>query len=231
MALTGAKLTDEIQTLTGRAGSGEPLVDNTRCTRWQNEGQRKIVEKCPELHSMSFKNTTSIDTTQLLSYSIADITVGDSTDRTVCHIFDVYYLDGNESRHLTFIPTDEFDAAYPDPTHSDHSFTKPTHWTRRGNNIEMFPLCATAYCDKDLRFDGDFYARDFTTEDASVGDISGADEGIIKYGVWQAWESIVGGQANALVAKAGFYEWLNGFQEQNDTLHEWEGNLYGGDID
>jgi hypothetical protein len=226
MPMTGAQLTDEIQTLVGRTTSSEPLITNARCTRWQNEGQVEIVQYCPGLHCLSFKNTESLDTTQSLQYAISEISVSDDpTDAKVCRIWDVYYLDGNESVRLTPMFVDEFDEKYPDPTHSDIAITQPTHWTRRGQYIEIFPLSLCAYCDKDLRFDGDFWPRDFTTEDATVSDISGADEGIIMYGVAQAWGAI-GNETKAVIWERKFRNWLDDFKAQNDNMHEWEGNLF-----
>jgi len=146
MALTGANLTDEIQAVTGRTTAGEPLVDTTRCARWLNEGQVRIARECVDLECLHFNNSSSLDTTQTLKYAIADITVGDtSTMERVNRVFDVYYLNGLESKKLIWMFPDEFDAAYPDPTHTNVPKDIPTYWTRRGNYIEIFPLCQTAY--------------------------------------------------------------------------------------
>lgn len=229
MALTGDQLTDEVKDFVGRSTDTE-LVTDARVARVISAGQVKIVEKCPGLHSLTFRNTTSLDTTQTLRYAISDITtVGDaSTDTWPCRIWDAWYLDGNESIHLIFAHTDEFDTEYPDPTHSDFNPDLPKHWTRRGNNIEIYPLCATAYCDKDLGFAGDFYPRDLTTNSTKVSDISGADEGLIMYGIAEAW-AMIGNPASILKSQAWhnkFNTWLEDFKEQNDTLHEWDGNLY-----
>lgn len=235
MALTGEELTDEVQAVTGRTTSGEPLVDTTRCTRWLNEAQERIARECVDLECLHFKNTDSIDTTQSLRYAINEISVGhkDSTTTEVNRIFEVYYLDGNESRRLIWIFPDEFDAMYPDPTHSDIAWDKPTHWTRRGTNIEIFPLCACAYCDKDLRFEGDFWPHDLTTDDPTYSDISGGDEGLIAYGAMKAWGAIGGQQATLeeLKWKKKFNDWLDDFKIDNETLHEWNGDMYGSDID
>ena len=230
MALTGGELVDEVKAFVGRSNPDDAvLVTDTRITRALNAGQRKIVEKCPGLHSLTFKNTTSLDTTQVLQYAIADITVGDvSVAQTACHIWDVWYLNGNNTIKLIFAHTDEFDLEYPDPTHSDFVPDLPRHWTRRGNYIEIYPLCATAYCDKDLRFDGDFYPEDLTTNTGEESDISNADEGLIMYGIAEAWAAI-GNPASMLKSQAWhnkFNVWLEEFKEQNDTLHEWNGNLY-----
>jgi len=236
--MTGEQLVDEVRAIVGRPDDTK-LVTDVRVTRWLNEAQRKIVEQVPGLHGTTFTNAESLDTTQVVKYAITDITVGDSTsDYEICRVTDVWYLDGNESRKLKFTFIDEFDEIYPDPTHSDVPKDRPERWTRRGGYIELMPMVVTAYCDKDLRFDGDYYAGDFTTNDASASDISGADAGLIKYAVWQAWEAIGGPQGlieapkwkrrwsnpDPLPSESG--GWLEGFKAQNDTLHEWDGDLY-----
>ena len=240
MALTGAEMTDEVQALTGRTTAGEPLIDNTRVTRWLNEGQRDIAEKVPGLHALTFKNTDSLDTTQSLRYNMSDITVRDpTTTNNICHLFDVWYLDGVESFRLIYTMVDDFDSDYPDPTHSDMETQRSNRWTRRGNVIEIFPLSACAYVDKDLRFDGDYYPTDFTTETTEVSDISRADEGLIYYAVWKAWDSIGGTKAKieAVTAKKRYtnpdplpgedFGWMEEYRDQNDSMYEWDGKLYG----
>ncbi len=234
MALTGAGLIDEVQAVTGRTASGEALADATRCARWLNEAQEKIARDCKDLECLSFDNRDSIDTTQTLRYPISDITVGDASDlERVNRVFDVYYLNGLESRKLTYMFVDDFDTEYPDPTHTDVPKDRPTHWTRRGNNIEIFPLCQTAYCDDDLRFVGDFWPHDLSAADTTYSDISGGDEGLIAYAAWKIWNAIGGNQATleALKWKKTFNDWLSDFKDENEVLHEWDGNMYGEGID
>jgi hypothetical protein len=233
--LTGAELTDEIQVLVGRPGGTDEIVDNTRCARWINECKRQICEEIPGIEKLKFKNTTSLDTTVTLSYALSEITVGDlSNDDRICHIYDVWYLDGLESRRLKFVHSDEFDAKWPDPTHADMPRNIPIWWTRRGDNIEMYPLCATAYANKDLRFDGDYYDADFTTNDASASDISGADNVIIAYGVWKAWmaigNQIPGASAEAIKAQANYTRELDDFRQHEESLTQWDGNMYSDGI-
>ncbi len=235
MALIGSQLIDEVRAIVGREGSTDSgVITDTRITRYLNEAQEAIVEECVGLHSMSFVNTTSLDTTAQLKYAISDITVGDLSTggERIARIWDVYYLDGEDSRHLTWMSTDEFDEKYPDATHSDIATGKPSHWTRRGQYIEIFPLPSSGYYDKDLRFDGDYYAADFTTNDATASDISLADEGLIAYAAWKAWGSISGKEATLeeVKWKMTYQEWLEGFKAKNDNLHEWDGNLYGNEL-
>ena len=229
--MTGAELTDEIREIVGRPGAAASgVITDARVTRWLNDAQAAIVEGCVGLHGMSFKNTTSLDTTATLKYALADITVGDvSVSDAVCRIYDVWYLNGLETKKLNFLTTDEFDELYPDPTHSDIPLTMPSVWTRRGAYIEIMPIGVTAYYDKDLRFDGDRYARDLTTNDATVSDITGADEGLIAYGAWKAWGAIGGPKATLeeLKWKRNWDNWLDDFRSQNDDLDEWDGKMFG----
>jgi hypothetical protein len=232
MSLSGSKLTDEVRALTGREDD-TVLIDATRVTRWLNEGQREIAERVPGLFALSFKNTDSIDTTELVQYSIAEISVGDTTvdvitDTTgnvVNRIWDVKYLDGNETIDLVFQHIDEFDKRFPDPTHSDFPQDLPYYWTRRGDYIEILPMCATANCDKDLRFDGDYYPTDLTTASTCVSQLRLADEGLIKFAVSKVWES-VGNEQKSAIWMQKFHTWVDEYKAQNDNLYEWEGGMY-----
>ncbi len=228
--MTGETLTDEIQALCGREGDTK-LITDVRVTRWLNEAQRMIAEKVPVLHELTFKNTTSLDTTVQLSYPLADITSGlldDTASNHVVHIFDIVVLDGNETRWLKFRPIDEFDELYPDPTHTDIPHTRNVSWTRRGNNVELMPLCLTEFCDKDLRFDLGFYPVDLTTNDSDESNLKDADDGLIAYGVWKSFIAIGSEMAtDAAIWKTTFTEWLEDYKDQNDTMHEWDGFWYG----
>ena len=229
MALTGENLVDEVQVACGRTGD-TVLITDARITRWLNEGQRVIAEKVPGLHELTFKNTTSLDTTVQLSWPLSDVTSGlldDTASNHVAHTFKVTYLDGNETRSLTYQPVDEFDCAYPDPTHTDIPHTQPVIWTRRGNSLEIMPLCLTEYCDKDWRFDFGFYPVDFTTNDSDTSDLNDADEGLIAYAVWKAFVALGAERAtDAAVWRTEFYGWLEEYKDQNDTMPEWSGNWY-----
>lgn len=240
-ALPCNEIIDEIQARCGRPNATD-LIDATWLTRRINEAQKLIVEGIPLLRSNVFKNTESFDTTGTIRYAIADITVGDDTDKNrPFHITDVWYLDGQDTRRLTYQPVDLFDAEHPDPTHSDMNFEKPAYWTQRGNvYIEMYPYCASSYWDMNLRFDGDYYAADFTTDSTQLSDISRADEGLTLYGVWQSWKAI--GMSNPSVAaeiinakkawtnpNPGVGEtigWLEEFRDMQDQAVAWEQNFY-----
>ena len=227
--MTGQAIIDEVQAVCGRTGD-TVLITDARVTRWLNEAQRIIAERVPGLHELTFKNTVSLDTTVQLSWPLSDITSGLSDTTTanhVVHTFATTYLDGNETRKLTYQPVDEFDCIYPDPTHSDMPHTQPTMWTRRGNNIEIMPLCLTAYCDKDWRFDVGFYPVDLTVNSTSESDLKDADDGLIAYATWKSFVAIGAEKAtDAAVWRTEFYNWLDDYKGQNDTMHEWDGNWY-----
>lgn len=224
MALTCAEMIDEVKAATGREND-TALITEARVTRWINEAQRDIASKCTALHALTFKNATSHDTTVTLAYAIGDITAGDYTAQTVNRIWDVYYLDGVESQKLTFLHNDEFDAKWPDPTHSDIETAKPNWWTRRAKNIEIMPVCSTEYCDKDLRFDGDYFPRSFSSDATELSDLSEADDLIIGYATSKAWHAI-GQHGKAQEYSTAYEVGLDDYKARNDRLCEWDGNLF-----
>ncbi|HIJ71146.1 MAG TPA: hypothetical protein HPP87_07260 [Planctomycetes bacterium] len=245
-ALTCKDMIDEIQLRIGRPDAdthGNEIVDMTWCTRVLNEAQRVIVQTVPGLSCLHFSNRSTFDTTGTYQYTITDLTYGDSTtDRGVCRVTDVWYLDGNQSRQLTFKPRDEFDSEHPDPTHSSESFGRPSQWTMRNNTtIDTWPYCSSGYWDKDMRFDGDFYPKEFTTDVTGASDISMSDEGLILYGVWKAWQVIASGNpalaGEVRSAKRAWSNpdpragedvgWLEKFGRRHEIMIGWDSNLYG----
>jgi len=224
MAKTGEALVDEVQELVGRSGD-TVLVTDARCTRWLNEAQREIVENVPAMPSQTFMNRSSLDTTATLRYAINDITVGDLSADRICRIWNVWYIDGLESKELDYKQVDEFDAAWPDPTDSNVPNGRPNVWTRRGQNIEVMPICGTADYDNDLRFDGDWYAGEFTTNDATISDLSNCDEGMILFAVAKAWGAI-GDEVKATIWNQKYEKWLRQKQTFSNTDHAWGGGLF-----
>lgn len=222
-ALSCENLIDEVQALTGRAGD-TVFIDNTWVTRRLNEAQVYIVDHCPQLRDLEFKNTTSLDFSEdKISYAISDITAGDTTDEGVAHIFNVWFVDGADSILLDFQPTDEFDAALIDPTSSDHSASKPTRWTRRGNNIEVAPRPSSSY-EKTMRIDGVRYAAEFTTDDTSVSEIPNADDLMIKYAVSEAFGAIGNDSASA-VWRQKFNMAFADFRDKHGRMEAWNGQV------
>jgi hypothetical protein len=230
MPLTCASMALEVQNLCARTGD-TVLITAGQLTVWMNEAQQDIVDRVPGLHAVTFKNTASLDTTAKSAYAIADITAGDYTSQPVASIWNVWFLDGQNSTRLHFVHTDEYDANWPDPTHEDAPFGRPTHWTRRGGNIEIRPVCSSGYYDYHLRVDGEFYPRDFTSGDATAySDLSKADEGLKLYALKEAWRSI-GNPVKALDYSQRYEGWRDGYEHRNDRLNEWQGSLYGDDIE
>jgi len=234
MGLSCEEQTDEIQALTGRVGDTK-LIDDTWCCRRLNEAQVYIVDHCPQLRDLEFKSTNSIAfATDDISYAILDITAGDTTDEGVAHIQNVWLMDGANSILLDFQPTDEFDAALIDPTSSDHSASKPTRWTRRGNNIEVAPRPSSDYNGNDMRIDGVRYAAEFTTNDTSSSEIPDSDEGLTYYAVAKAWGAI-GNEVKSHIWWKKFtnprplpgedYGWFEYFKDKHGAMEAWDGNV------
>ncbi len=236
MALSCASMAAQVQALSGRTGD-TVLVTTDQIRVWFNEAQRDVADRAPGLHALTFSNRTSLDVTDTLRYFLGDITAGDYTEQGVANIWNVFYLDGADSRKLAFVHTDEFDANWIDPTHADAARYRPRWWTRRGNSIEIVPMSGCAYWDKDLRFDGDFYPREFSAADTTrYSDLSEAEEGLVAYALAQAWRAIgsSGGVQGALMKAADYsrrYEgWLDNYEHKNNRLDEWPGNLYSDEI-
>jgi hypothetical protein len=230
MALTCASMVSEVQALCGRTGD-TVLICPTQVLRWFNDAQRDIAQDVRGLDALTFKNTGSLDTTAVLRYAIGDITGGDYTTQPVMDVWRVTYLDGQDSKKLTFVHTDEFDSNWPDPTHSDSVFGKPSHWTRRGSNIEIRPVCSSGYYDKDLRFDGQFYPREFTDADVTVyADISNADDLLKLYALSKAWHAI--GKIDKGVDYSIQYDAAKShYQDYAERLDAWTGGMYDDDIE
>lgn len=229
MALTCASMALEVQALCGRTGD-TVLITAPQVMTWMNDAQDDVADDVRGLHALTFKNTTSLDTTQALRYALADITAGDYTTQPVMDIWNVFYLDGQDSKKLHFTHTDEFDANWPDPTHSDSVFGKPSHWTRRGGNLEIRPVCSSGYYNKDLRVDGQFYPREFTAGDATVySDLSKADDGLKLYALSKAWRAI-GQTAKAVDYSVQYEAWKEHYGTHAERLDAWSGNLYDDNI-
>ena len=229
MALGCNELIDEVKAAIGR-DTDTVLVTDARVLRWLNKAQEEIAEQCAGLTALDIKNTTSVDFTEVLSYALSDFTssLDDiTTANRICHIYSAYYLDGADSIRLQFMPLDDFDGEYPDPTHSDFSPDKPKYYTRRGGNLETYPLCSTANADTDFRLDGSVYPVDFTASDSTaLSSLDHADDLLIAYAVFKAW-AYIGKAEPAQLWLSKFNGLLEDYKRRNDVLHEWDANLYG----
>ncbi len=227
-ALTCDELIAEVKDYIGRP-TDTALITDTRVLRWLNEGQREIAEQVPGLTELEMKNLTSVDFSENSAYAMADWTshlTDVTTSNRIAHIKDAWYIDGADSYRLKFYPTDDFDDNWPDPTNSDFQAFRPSSYTRRGDYIEVAPICATTYCDKTFRLDAYVYPTDFTATDSThTSDLDNCDEGLINHAVWKAWAAI-GRIDNAVSWKNRWDSWLDDLQANNDKMTSWIPNIY-----
>jgi len=229
MALTCAELIEECKAALGR-GDDTTLITDDRVMRWLNKAQEEIAEQCPGLVALDFKNTTSVDFTTVLKYALSDFTsplMDVTTENRICHIYRAYYQDGDESRKLQYVPLDEFDDRYIDPTSDDFYQGVPKYYTRRGGYIETYPVCSTAEQDKTFRLDGSVYPADFTaTNSTASSTLDRADDLLIAYAVFKAW-SYIGKGDTAAAWFQKFEMLLEDYKRRNNVMHEWDANLFG----
>ena len=141
---------------------------------------------------------------------------------------------------MKFKPPDEFDNEHPDQTHDDISPSKPHHWTRRNNTIEVYPrpdgdwAGAAGDLTGVFRFIYTAFAEDFTTNDTDGSDISRADEGLITFATAKAWEAI-GNETAYMVWWNKFTNtgsekpgWIERYKGVNDQMLAWDGNIFFG---
>ena len=212
----------EVQALTGRTGD-TVLVDPTRITRWLNEAQDRIADTCPGLADLEYDDSTSLVTVEgQLIYALADITCTDpTTENQVCHLAEVYYIDGNDSAKLDFKPVDEFDEKWPCPT--SPGYDKPHSWTLRSNKIELFPIPSSGYASKTLRVNLTRYPKDFSviTDNTDLCQIEHVDEGLINYATAQAWGAI-GVEEKRILWQTKWNEWLADYKVKSEAMLAWE---------
>ena len=233
------EIVTEVQTLTGRGDGDSVLVTSTRILRWANEAQREIAEKCPGLLALDYTvdGTKAVTCqTSTISYDLADWSspwgtsdVDATTANRICHIYGLYFQDGEDSYRIDFMPVDRFDAHVIDPSHTDYASDKPQFWTRLHNTVLIYPICDSTYTDKPLKLRGSLYPRDFSASGSSCESVlEWADEGIIDWCVMRAYEAIGGeqGRASKLEWRANFEEWLAKYRSRNDLMHEWAATLY-----
>jgi hypothetical protein len=227
--LTGEQLIDEVRALTGR-GTDTVLCTTERINRWLNEAQEKIVRECPGLpcrHVEDVSAWTCVTTDN--EYDLTDL--GDGS-WVPAHIETVWYRNGNQGYRLDFMPADEFDENYPDPTDTDaYSPHAPVAWTRKGQKVYVAPFPSSDYA---AALAGDetgtyrvaytAFAEDFTANDANTSDISMADDGLIFYAVAEAWGAI-GSEEKRIIWKQKFRNWLDEYYAQYSKMSAWDNNV------
>ena len=221
MALTCTQMITEVKELIGR-GSDSVLITDTRVARFLNEAQDFIARKCPGLRDLNVKDTTTFDTVQdQLEYDVSSLSA------KVCHLLNVWYLDGTNSLKLDFKMHDEFDEQWPDPTAYDTG--KPHSWTYRGTKIELFPVPSSDYAGKDLRLDYTKYPT--TLSGSATSDLDRADDGLIMYAITKCWRHIGGRDAEYQKAKTEFIDWfVNEYKPYCDLVISWDGESFFDEI-
>jgi len=211
----GALIT-EIQLLTGRVGDTE-IVTSDQCVRWLNRAQLDIANACNAHINLVHKHDTAITlVADTYSYSIA------SLSPSLLHFLKAFYIDGTNSKKLSYVRTEDFDLAYPNPL--SQSTGIPDEVTRRGMSLEVYPVPTSSEAGKYLRADYAKRPTAFTTSDlTALTDLTDAEEGLVFYATSKAFKAVAG----EVLAESDRYwqyylAWLEGYRQ------EWDGNLMSG---
>ncbi|KPL25591.1 MAG: hypothetical protein AMJ75_00335 [Phycisphaerae bacterium SM1_79] len=221
MTLGCASMITEVQELAGRSGD-TVLITSDRCMRWLNDAQDEIVRRCPGLPDTETDDRTSLTcVSDDVTYSLA------SFDPTVCHCLEVWYMDGDQSKKLKYLPPDEFETKYPDPTSGDYTPDKPVYWTVQGKDLlKIVPRPSSDEAGDTLRVLYTGYADDFSAADATrASDINHVHQMLVDYGLWQAWGAI-GDEGKSTYHNAKFEAGLIKFQEYYGLMPAWIPNIY-----
>lgn len=210
---TLGNLVTEIQALTGRVADTE-IVTTARCVRWLNEAQFDAAKYCRGHVDLEYKHPTAITlATDTYSYSLA------SLSPALLHFLRAHYLDGDNSRELEYVATEDFDKDYPSP--ADLLTGIPTEVTKRGNTIEVYPVPTSAEAGKYVRLDYIKRPTVFAVGSLSaLCDMSDADELLIDFAVSKAFKAIGGADAMAQ-SNLYFQYYLNSrenYREEKDGL-------------
>lgn len=236
MALTCAELIDEVKAAIGR-DTDTTLITDARVMRWLNKAQEDIAEKCTGLTALDFRNVDSVDFTATRSWPLRDWTSSNTsnaagTDNTtanhICHIYRAYYCLSTQSHKLDYLTLPDFDDRFTDLTNTgDFTSSSVQYFTRRGNSIEIAPGCTTDECDNTFRLDGSLYPSDFTaTTSTATSGLERADDLLIAYAVFKAW-AYIGKKEEAGAWLTKYNGLLSEYKTRNDTLNEWDANIYG----
>jgi hypothetical protein len=225
-ALTGAELIDEVRALTGREDD-TVLCTTTRINRWLNEAQEAVIDSCPGLPCRHIEDLSAwycVSTSN--THNLSDLADGTYPP---AHIETIWYRNGTSSFLMDFMPADEFDERYPDP--SNYTATQPKSWTRKGQQVHVAPWpssdwIAAAAGDETgtYRVVYTAYAQDFTPNDTDTSDLSQADKGLILYSVAEAWGAI-GIEEKRILWKSKFREWLDEYYAKYSRMGAWDDNI------
>jgi hypothetical protein len=216
-AMTLTNLITEVQALAKRTGD-TALITQSRVTNFLNWAQVRVVRKCPGHLDLETKDVTAITlVADTFSYSFA------SMSPVVFHPLRLYYLDGTQSKELTYLETDHFDNDYPSP--ADQAEGIPNEWTRRASAVEIMSVPTSSEAGKYLRMD---YTKTPTAFDtgtlAGTSDMGDVDEGLIMFACSEAFSAIGNKDDEALKYRAKFEDWLDGYRMDKDSLYMAEAN-------
>jgi hypothetical protein len=215
--MTLAELIAEVQALTGREND-TVLITSARIIRWLNEAQIDIARICSGHINLETSDPDAITlVADTFSYSIAAL------NPSLLHLLKAYYMDGSQSRELSYTDTDTFDTAYPDIASLAGAI--PQEYTRRGNTIEVFPKPTSSEAGKYIRLDYTKRPTAFSTGSLSATcELADADQGLIYYAVSEAYKAMGNKQDMALVYRnpqgTGHYDiWLSDYRKNYDGLY------------
>jgi len=208
--MTLSELIAEVQALCGHTGD-TVLITTARVIRWLNEAQDDILSVCPKHIDLETKHVTALTLADATwSYSFA------SVSPTVENIHQVFYLDGANSRELDYLDTETFDDKYPSP--ADLSDGVPKYWTRRVNTIEVYPVPTASEAGKYLRLNYTKKPTAFSSGSLTATcDMTDADQGLVYYGVSEAFAAIGGQAESASDYKQRYLAWRDDYEAQKDT--------------
>jgi len=232
--LQANELISEVQAILGRPNDTE-IATSARITRWLNEAQHEIVEMTPGLHALELDATIAAVSDDI-AYGLSEwtsslidntSTVGDTTsNHYIAHIRSLQVKDGVDSYEMQYVPIDDWERRFPDPTNSEHGTGKPRSWTRKGEEIWLFPGGSTDFIGTALNLKGTIYAQDFTTDSETKSSLHAADRGLVYYAVARSW-SAIGKHDLEAVWDAKYQRWLAEYSDKLNDLHEWHANIYG----
>jgi len=227
-ALTGEELVDEVRALTGR-DDDTVLCTTARILRFLNTAQEKITKACPGLPCRYVEDISGWQcVTTSNQFSLASLADGSWVP---AHVHEVWYRNGSQGHQMDFMPKDEFDENYPDPTDTDdYSPGKPVRWTIKGQAMHVAPFPSSDYKAAALGEATGHFRVVYTafpmdlSNNSTVSDLSQADEGLIMYAVAEAWGAI-GKEDKRAVWKQKYQNWLAEYFDDYATMSAWDNNI------
>tara|TARA_R100000808_G_scaffold11393_1_gene29267 strand:- start:5689 stop:6381 length:693 start_codon:yes stop_codon:yes gene_type:complete len=141
--LTHDQLVDEVQGYLAK-DSNDSLVDDTRASRWVNEGIRRIIELNPGLKDASVIDTSTVTwATDDFDYLLAAWDVAGPPDYKVGRIKRIKYIDTTNEDYHSLKPyiggVDAWDARWPYPPAAGNGIPE-WYIVRDFKQIEVIPV-------------------------------------------------------------------------------------------